>query len=142
MRQKYVSMKVVDSQQYKIIIQTSITPTTDELLVARRLAKYFNSDIEFIPRGAIRTPDFLVKKTGQRWELKTPRGNAKRTIQHQFDRGKKQSKYIILYLGLTAIREDKALREIRRQAGLHSAIQKILVLTKNKHFIEIKKKGA
>ena len=66
------------------------------------VAKYFASmgkDIKFLKPSQIpntHTPDILMD--GLEWEIKSPIGNSKRTIETNFRQAVKQSRYIIFDL--------------------------------------------
>lgn len=64
-----------------------------------------------IKTGFIKTADFLI--LGQEWELKTPTGRHKRTIEHQLERASKQSRQIVIDLRYTKITDRQAISRIR-----------------------------
>lgn len=72
-------------------------------------AKFFSAlgkDVVFLKPSSIpntHTPDILMD--GVEWEMKCPQGNGKRTIEENFRKAVKQSKYIIFDLRLIKIPE-------------------------------------
>lgn len=49
----------------------------DEFCAAKLLLNFFKADIEIIKETNEKTPDFEID--GEKWELKSPRGNGKNT---------------------------------------------------------------
>lgn len=64
--------------KYKVVIQTGPvdTPREHEMSAAILLAYHFKTDVIFLRPEAKRTPDIDVN--GVRWEIKSPKGNAKK----------------------------------------------------------------
>ncbi len=68
-------------KKYQIFIPTTITPQPDarEVSAALVLASHLSCDVHFVVRSASKTADFKIGNVY--WELKTPTGNGKRTVQ-------------------------------------------------------------
>ena len=119
-------------QKYKIIVPVSRRsgPSFEELSAAEILCEYFKCNIEIIPRGPMKSADFLIK--GVFWELKSPTGGGKRTIQHQFSRGLKQARHIIIDGRFSKFSTEKMVSELNRQSRLARGIAGLILITKNK----------
>lgn len=94
--------------KYKVIIETDIVdpPKDHEIKAALIVAnKYFESDIMFLRQSTYSTPDIEVK--GTRWEIKSPLGNGKKTIDNNLRAAAKQSTNVILDLSRTKMYQMK-----------------------------------
>jgi len=84
------------------------------------------------------SPD--IEMCDKKWEIKTPKGNGKYTIEHVIQHASKQSKYIIIDLRQCKMPEAKALGKIQRESGLRKVIKTVLVITKSKDLLILKGK--
>ncbi|MBE5905020.1 MAG: hypothetical protein E7275_12165 [Pseudobutyrivibrio sp.] len=97
-------------------------------------AKYFASlgkDIVFIQPSNIpnvHRPDIVMD--GIEWEIKSPQGKSRRTIQKNFCHAIEQSKNIIFDLRRTNLQEDYCISELERQFEIRHA-KRLLVIKKN-----------
>ncbi|MBQ3326024.1 hypothetical protein IJG79_02685 [Candidatus Saccharibacteria bacterium] len=64
------------------------------------------------------------------WELKSPIGKGKHTIQHQFNRANKQSKYLVIDCARTSKREDVIKRESIRYFNESFIFKGIILISK------------
>lgn len=89
-----------DDSRFNIIIPANINPRPDkfEELIAMILAQKFQSDISFVPRRTLHTPDIYVMKDKKYWEIKNIRGNGKKTIEDNLRKASRQSENIIISL--------------------------------------------
>ena len=97
---------------FEVIIPNSIKPLPDkyEMSVARILSKEFQSDIRFIERSSIQTPDITVVSTGEYWEIKNIKGNGKLTIEDNLRRASKQANNVVIGLLRSTMTPEKAAR--------------------------------
>ena len=113
------------------ISQLNTPPEKNEL----ETAKYFSAlgkDIVFLRPSSIpntHTPDILMD--GVEWEMKTPLGNSKRTIEVCFRKAVKQSKYIIFDLRKVQLPEKQCITQLEKEYNSRSYLKKMLVITKN-----------
>ena len=106
---------------------------------ALHLAQYgFNIDY-IMPRHAFKAknPDFLVN--GVVWEAKSPEGNGKNTIKHQFDGTSKQSNLMILDLRRIRMPSDKAKSQAIARFEKTKNIKRLLLITKDGSLLDIKR---
>ena len=113
-----------------------VLPEPIEISAARILGKYFKNDVEFIPVTSSKTPDFVID--GVRWELKSPTGKGKYTIQHQFHRATKQSKNIIIDARRCKLHIARIRREVNYQVGLSRGIKRVILIEKSEKVVVIK----
>jgi hypothetical protein len=125
-------------KNFRVIIPQNVQPTPEkfEISAAMLLAIFFQTDVEFIPKGSISTPDIMIYNI--RWEIKSPLGNGKRNIQHQFSRAMKQSKNIVIDARRSKMDIRKIRKELRKQVGLHKSIQRLILITKEEKIEVIK----
>ena len=118
------------NQKYKVIIPVSSRsgPSQEELSAAEILCEHFGCDIEIIPKGLLKSADFYID--GVFWELKSPTGDGKRNIQHQFSRGLKQSQRIIIDGRKSKIPTERLLRELNRQFKISKGLVDLILITK------------
>jgi hypothetical protein len=125
----------------KIIILGGAIPEKHELETANILAA-MGKDIEFLPPSyakGIFSPDLLMD--GQRWEMKSPCGCSKRTIENNFRRAQKQSENIIFDLRRIGLDENVAISKIKRELSLQRSgkIRRIIIITKNNKILDFKR---
>ncbi|MBQ6396031.1 hypothetical protein IJH89_00395 [Candidatus Saccharibacteria bacterium] len=121
--------------------RTKTFPTQEEISCGMLLAEYFKSKVEFLASDATssKSPDFLICRLNQYWELKSIRGNSQNTIHHAFERSRGQSENLILSLRHSKIHTKTAISRIKREqkTGKNSK-KRILVITKSDKILAIK----
>ena len=77
-------------EKYRIILENGIDqmPYRHELAAASIMADYFESDVMFLRRTTMSSPDLIMVKTHQIWELKSPLGGGRRTKKYLYFWGK------------------------------------------------------
>lgn len=128
------------AKQYKIHIEEDgkSRPRPHELIVAEVLAEHFKSDIVFLRRMASKTPDLYILKTNIRWELKSPEGAGKHTIQTNLRNASKQSENIILDLHRSKLTKEQAVSRTNEFIkNEHSRIKRLKIVTRNNQVIDI-----
>lgn len=127
-------------KKFVVIIEDSkkSIPRQHELEAAQILANYFSSDIIFLRRLESKTPDLYIIKTNQCWEIKSPCGNGKRTIQNNLRNAAKQSENIILDLRQLRLSESQSLARIHEfTKHNHSNIKHLKIITKQSQVVDI-----
>ena len=99
------------------------------------LANYFKVDITFLRPLADRTPDIDVN--GVKWEIKSPKGNGKKTIDNNFRAARGQSRNIVMDLRRIKMHQSKASARINFFLSTPHHFKRVLVITKSKKIIEI-----
>lgn len=122
------------------ISKLKIPPERHELDVA----KFFSAlgyDIEFIPPSNIpdiHTPD--IKMDGVEWEIKSPQGKSKSTIEKNIKRALLQSKYIIIDLKRVNLPNDFCIAQAKLQFELRTSIKRLYIIKKDRTLILYKRK--
>jgi hypothetical protein len=124
--------------KYEVIVKTDLAdlPKEHELSAALILAYHFKSDVVFLRPERKKTPDIEVN--GTKWEIKSPRGNGKKTIDNNLRAAHKQSRNIVLDLRQAKLHQSKAIARIRHYltAGPHK-IKHLKIITKTRKIIDI-----
>ncbi|MBR0372781.1 hypothetical protein IJH72_02485 [Candidatus Saccharibacteria bacterium] len=126
-------------KRFKIIYDFNETdpPKPHESKVAKIIAEYFESDVQFIRKTACSSPDIVVMKTHQTWEIKSPLGNGKRTISNNLRNASRQSKFIILDLSRCKMNNSRALTRINEYSKKGNPnIKKLLIIDKKGHVVD------
>ena len=98
-------------------------------------AKYFADrgyDIEFIPPNNspnVHTPDFLMG--GVAWEVKSPTGKSRRTIEKNFRKAMLQSDSIIFDLRRCNISDDKCIAELEHRCEQKKNVKRMQVIKRD-----------
>ncbi len=123
--------------KYDVIIKPSFKdwPEDHELSAALILAAYFKTDVEFLRPQTRRTPDIEIN--GIRWEIKSPRGKGKKTIENNLRDARRQSRNIVVDLRRIKLHQQTAVARINYYISGPHRLRKILVITKAKKVIEI-----
>ena len=123
--------------KYKAIIKTNLKdrPKDHELSAALILAGYFKSDVVFLRPQTDKTPDIEVG--GSKWEIKSPRGDGKKTIDNNFRTARKQSQNIVMDLRRIKMHQNKAAARINSFLSTQHNFKRVLIVTKSKKVIEI-----
>lgn len=119
----------------RIIVPRGAIPLPHELAVATILTKTGNN-VEFLPVKTIRTADIIF--CDAEWEIKSPLGTSRHTIENNLRSARQQSKDIIIDLSRIKGSELRSLRELKRQLRMMAEIKNLLVITKNKNLISLK----
>lgn len=76
-------------------------------------------------------PDITVD--GEIWEIKSPKGATKRTIENQFKRAKKQSGRFVLDLSRCGIPDEEAIRQAERRFFGTSGFSEMIIIDKEEN---------
>ncbi|MDR1016822.1 MAG: hypothetical protein LBL67_05120 [Coriobacteriales bacterium] len=112
-----------------IIIPAGAYPAVHEIETAKILAK-FGHHVEFLVPNrtkGVKTPDIIMD--GLAWEIKSPIGKSRSTIQHAIKRAGHQAHNVILDLRRINLEQSVAISEARRQVAASRSIQRLLVVT-------------
>lgn len=109
----------------------------DEFCAAKLLLNFFKTDIEIIKETNEKTPDFEID--GEKWELKSPRGNGKNNIRNNLNAAKRQSVNIIFDSRYSKIKQEKIDRELNKYFRKMKRIRRLVVIKKGGCVIELKR---
>ncbi len=125
-------------RKYEVIITTDLVdaPKEHEMSAALILADHFKSDVIFLRPETKKTPDIDVN--GVKWEIKSPKGGAKKTIDNNLRNARKQSRHIVLDLHRAKLHQTKAEARVRHYlgSGPHK-INSLKIITKTHKIIDI-----
>lgn len=124
---------------YRIYLPGAVDrpPSAVELSAATILAEHFKTDVHFEARhGSLKTADFRIG--GTLWELKSPLGRGKRTIQNNIRKANQQCANIVVDLRFCKINEEQAIQRVRYEVLRMTSIKKVLVITKDIRVLAIK----
>lgn len=131
--------KVQQRKPGKTIIPYGVFPELHELETAAVfLAQGY--DVEFIvpsrTKGS-KTPD--VKIDGILWEIKSPTGNGKKTVEKQLQRAGKQSKNIILDGRRSKLEDEAFEKELHKKFVLVRSIRRIVFIRKDDQLVDFRR---
>ena len=125
--------------KYKVIVETGVIdrPHDHEMKAALIVAnEYFKSNVVFLRPSIYSTPDIEVNN--KKWEIKSPLGNGKKTIENNLRAARKQSKNIIIDFGRMKLHQTKAIANIKFYLkNAPNQFDKVIIITKNKKIIEL-----
>lgn len=126
------------AELYQVKISDKIIPppNTQEISAAQILMKHFKADVYFVQRSPLRTAD--IKINGIFWEIKSPIGNGRRTIQNNLRTASRQSPNVIIDLRRCKMPVTKSLAHINYVLRINHSIKHLLVITKDEKVIDCK----
>ena len=125
----------------QVIVSDNINPPPEEHEVSAAwiLARYYKCRIDFLKplEGYKRkTPDFIMNAL--EWEMKSPKGNTKRTIRNNIDIAKIQSPNIVIDARRTKLADEFIETELRKQCAIKARITRLIMIKKDGNILEIK----
>lgn len=124
--------------KYEIIVKTDVKdrPKDHEMSAALILANYyFKADVIFLRPQSNRTPDIEVG--GAKWEIKSPMGNSKKTIENNLRMARKQSCNVIIDLRRIKMHKIRAIARINYFLSRQKQIKQVIIITKDQKVVEI-----
>ena len=97
-------------------------------------------DIELIPPSntpKAKKPDFMMD--GKAWEMKSPQGKSRVTVEHAFKRAAKQSENIIIDLRRTKIPTNQVKASLEKLFKASRRIRNLKVITREQELLDFKK---
>lgn len=125
-------------KKYEVIVKTDVKdrPKDHEMAAALILANYyFKADIIFLRPESNKTPDIEVD--GVKWEIKSPMGNSKKTIENNLRMARKQSKHIIIDLRRIKMHKVRAVSRINYFLSKQTQIKRVIIITKDQKIVDI-----
>ncbi len=112
-------------------------PYPHEMFAAKSISMFFNSDVTFIKRSnTAKSADLLISNVI--WEVKSPIGNSKRTMQNNLRTADNQSQNIIINLARCRMPPARAISRINNELQKANKIKRLLVVLKNGKTIVLK----
>lgn len=97
-------------------------------------------DIELIPPSNIpgrKTPDFIMN--GLVWEMKSPKGKTRSTIEHAFQTAMKQSNNILFDIRRTQLPEAKTIIILEQLFSYSKGVKRLSIITRDHRLLDYKK---
>lgn len=95
------------------------------------------NNVEFLPASISPSPDILYLSV--KWEIKSPTGCKRRTIENNLRKAMTQSENIIVDLRRINIDEKTCMREIEKQVQLSGKrIRRMIIISKGGKIINVK----
>lgn len=97
-------------------------------------------DVELIPPSntpKAKTPDSMMG--GKAWEIKSPQGKSRVTVEHAFKRAAKQSENIIIDLRRTKISTKESIVSVERLFKVSRRVRSLKVITRENKLLDFKK---
>ena len=116
-------------------------PEKHELSTARYFAE-LGYDVEFIPPNntpKMRSPDIVMD--GVAWEIKSPIGKSRRTIENNFRNANRQSDNIIFDLRRIHLPEAVCMAQLEREFSISRHVKRVIVIKKSNEMVTFSKKG-
>lgn len=114
-------------------------PRPHEIEAAQKIASQLKSSLIFLRRESSKSPDLYILKTNTRWELKSPTGGSKHTIQNNLRNADDQSENVILDLSVSKFSDEKGISRAEEfMKHERSKIKKLKVLLKSGELVDIK----
>lgn len=119
----------------KVIIQSNSLIQDHELKVGHILAQA-GHDVVFLPVTTGKSPD--IKYRGKIWEIKSPKGSKRRTIENNIRNALKQSQNVIVDLSRTQRADSVCIRDTQTQIEHRPALKSVIVIDKTGRIIVLK----
>ena len=113
-------------------------PEAHEIDAAYILARHYQCEVKFlIPISDFKRKTADIIMLGVEWEIKSPIGKSKYTIQDQFRRASKQAKNIVLDTRRTKLKDDLIEKYILAALKKRPSIKKVILINKLQKVVEI-----
>jgi hypothetical protein len=118
-------------------IPSGLTPYPEkhEITAADILARHFVTDVFFMPHTLYKTADFSIDDLP--WELKSPTGDGKYTIQHALQAALKQSPNIVFDARRSSMNQRKIRHELQIKYSRIHKLKRLILITKAGQAIEL-----
>lgn len=127
------------SKKYIVITETGPNdpPQGFEMRAAIILACYLKKNLIFQRPGHCRTPDLREKGSAIMWELKSPTGSGKKTMENNLRSANGQSRRVVIDLTRCKMHQDKAISRIKFFMDTNNhQIKSLLIITKSEKIID------
>jgi len=113
-------------------------PEPHEVDAAFILARHFLCTVEFlVPIDDYKRKTADIVMFGTLWEIKSPIGSSKATIENQFRRASKQARNIIIDTRRTTLADKEIEKAVVRETKRHSSVKKVIFINKFEKVVEM-----
>jgi len=114
-------------------------PELHEIEAAWILARHYQCTVEFLtPLDDYKRKTADIAMLGIQWEMKSPIGTSKSTIENQFRRASKQSRNIVIDTRRTTLEDKEIEKSVLRETRKHSAMKKVILINKFEKVVEMR----
>ena len=122
------------------LIQNNVHLEEHEWITIKYLMEQCGKDIELIPKSTIKNYHMGdIMMDGFDWEIKSPIGNGKYTVQNIMQKAVTQSSNIIIDLYRSKMIEDKAIKAFVKEFNETKGARKMLIITKTREILDFSK---
>ena len=115
-------------------------PEPHEVDTAMVLARHYQTTVEFImPVNDFKRRSADIKMLDVEWEMKSPKGASKTTINTQFSRASTQAKNVVIDTRRTKLPYSEIEKSVLVETKKRSNIRKVIIIDKNEKVVEIHK---
>jgi len=121
------------------ITPNGVVLTTHEYATITMLTNDGN-DIELLRPSLtkyVKTGDFLM--SGLTWEMKSPIGKSRSTMEHIFQKAAKQAHNIVIDLRRTKIADRQAIASLEKLFQTSRSVRHLWIITKKSEILKLKK---
>ena len=114
----------------------SAPPEKHEFAAAKFFAN-LGKNVKFIKPSNIpniHTPDIFMD--GVEWEIKSPQGQSRRTIENNLRQALLQSRNVIFDLRRSGVPESEAIAKLEKEFSSNSKLRKLYIITRDGRLIE------
>ena len=125
-----VGIYAIKMKSGKLIIQKGALVQPHEESVGHVLTQATGKNVTFLSVGIGKTPDILF--LGKKWEIKSPKGGKRRTLENNIRNALKQSNNIIINLSRINIKEETCMKYLIERRHKLGKKYSFIVIKKNK----------
>ena len=113
------------------ISQLNTPPEKHEFMTAKFFADMGKDNVFLKPSGIpnMNTPDILMD--GVEWEIKSPQGKSRNTIEENFRKAVRQSRYIIFDLRRIQLPESHCISKLEKEYNFRPYLKRLYVICKS-----------
>ena len=126
-KRKAVERRIVNPGQVIIPAGHPKSPEPHEVNAAWVLARHYHTAVQFlVPVDDYKRKSADIVMLGVEWEMKSPVGASKSTIENQFRRASKQARNIIIDTRRTSLDNVEIEKAVIRETKKHSTVKRAL----------------
>jgi hypothetical protein len=130
--------KIVNPGQVVIPAGHPNPPEPHEISTAWILARHYHASVQFlIPVDDYKRKSADIVMLGVEWEMKSPVGASKSTIENQFRRASKQARNIIIDTRRTSLDDGEIEKAVIRETKRHSTVRRVILVDKSEKIVEM-----
>ena len=137
-KRKAVPQSKVYPGQVIIPVTHPKSPEPHEVNTAWILARHYHTTVQFlVPVDDYKRKSADIVMLGVEWEMKSPLGDSKSTIENQFRRASKQARNIIIDTRRTNLADGEIEKAVIRETKRHSTVKRVILVEKSEKVVEM-----